>query len=92
MNKTFWLNLAMSLLIIGMFLLQYSPELEEFKYWICFVIVVGAVCCIVYNTFVIASKLSKANKEIIKANKQIADLEKTVESNNPEISSSEKED
>ena len=85
MNKTFWLNLAMSLLVVGMFLLQYSPELEEFKYWICFVIVVGAVCCIVYNTFVIASKLSKANK-------QIANLEKTVESNNPEISSSEKED
>lgn len=84
MNKTFWLNLAMSLLIIGMFLLQYSPELEEFKYWICFVIVVGAVCCIVYNTFVIGSKLSKANK-------QIANLEKTIESNNPEISSSEKE-
>ena len=92
MNKTFWLNLAMSLLIIGMFLLQYSPELEEFKYWICFVIVVGAVCCIVYNTFVIGSKLSKANKEIIKANKRIANLEKTVESNSPEINLSEKED
>lgn len=92
MNKTFWLNLAMSLLIIGMFLLQYSPELEEFKYWICFIIVIGAVCCIVYNTFAIASKLSKSNKEIIKANKRISELEKTIGVNSQEISLSEKED
>lgn len=91
MNKTFWLNLAMSLLIIAMFLLQYSPELEKFKYWICFVIVVAAVCCIIYNTFLIASKLSKSNKEIIKANTRIAELEKTIGNNSQEINSSEKE-
>ncbi|MDD2488729.1 MAG: hypothetical protein WC108_06730 [Bacteroidales bacterium] len=84
MNKTFWLNLSLSLLIISMFLLQYTPELQAFKYWICFVIVVVSAFSIVINTFNLASKLSKSNKEILKANKRIQALEaeKTNQDNN----------
>ena len=84
MNKTFWLNLSLSLLIISRFLLRYTPQLQAFKYWICFVIVVVSAFSIVINTFNLASKLSKSNKEILKANKRIQALEaeKTNQDNN----------
>lgn len=75
MNKTFWINFLLSLLIIAMFLLQFTPELEPFKYWICFVVVVMSTIVIIVNTFNLATKFSKANKEILKANKRIAELE-----------------
>ena len=78
MNKTFWVNLSLSLLIIAMFLLQFTPELEPFKYWICFVVVVMAAAVIVSTTFSLASKFSQANKEILKANKRIAELEMQI--------------
>ena len=78
MNKTFWVNLSLSLLIIAMFLLQFTPELEPFKYWICFVVVVMAAAVIVSNIFSLASKFSQANKEILKANKRIAELEMQI--------------
>lgn len=75
MNKKALWNLAFSVLIIAMFLLQYSPQLEEFKYWICFVIVIAACGMIVYNTFAISYKLSQANKQIERSSKRIAELE-----------------
>ncbi|MDD2192159.1 MAG: hypothetical protein PHO12_06430 [Bacteroidales bacterium] len=75
MNKTFWINFLLSLLIIAMFLLQFTPELEPFKYWICFVVVVMSTIVIIVNTFNLSTKFSKANKEILKANKRIAELE-----------------
>ena len=71
MNKTFWVNLSLSLLIIAMFLLQFTPELEPFKYWICFVVVVMAAAVIVSNTFSLASKFLQANKENLKEKKRI---------------------
>ena len=77
MNKTFWINFLLSLLIIAMFLLQFTPELEPFKYWICFVVVVMSTIVIIVNTFNLSTKFSKANKEILKANKRIADRKST---------------
>jgi hypothetical protein len=64
MNKKVLWNIVSSVLIIAMFLLQYSPQLEKFKYWICFVIVVASCGIIVYNTFAISYKFSQANKRI----------------------------
>lgn len=84
MNKTFWINFLLSLLIIAMFLLQFTPELEPFKYWICFVVVVISAAVIISNTFTLVSKYSKLNKEILKANKRIAELE--VQATNKENS------
>ncbi|MCK9163345.1 MAG: hypothetical protein WCR29_04145 [Bacteroidales bacterium] len=76
MNKIFWANLALSLLIIAMFLLQFTPQLEPFKYWICFIITVVSTIIIIMNTLRLVSNLSKSNKEILKANKRIKELEK----------------
>ncbi len=76
MNKKALWNLAFSVLIIAMFLLQYSPQLElNYKYWICFVIAIAACGMIVYNTFAISYKLSQANKQIERSSKRIAELE-----------------
>lgn len=75
MNKIFWANLALSLLIISMFLLQFTPELEPFKYWICFIITVVSTVIIIINTLRLTTKLSNSNKEILRANKRIEELE-----------------
>lgn len=75
MNKIFWANLSLSLLIIAMFLLQFTPQLEPFKYWICFVITVVSTLIIIINTFRLITKLSKSNKTVLKANKRIKELE-----------------
>ena len=58
-----------------MFLLQFTPQLEPFKYWICFVITVVSTLIIIINTFRLITKLSKSNKTVLKANKRIKELE-----------------
>ncbi|MDD2530494.1 MAG: hypothetical protein PHN41_04625 [Bacteroidales bacterium] len=85
MNKKVLWNIVSSVLIIAMFLLQYSPELEEFKYWICFAIVVAAAIIIVYNTVAISLKFSQANKQIVRSNKRIAELESQLTNKQEEI-------
>lgn len=85
MNKKVLWNLVSSVLIIAMFLLQYSPQLEKFKYWICFVIVVASCGIIVYNTFAISYKFSQANKQIVRSSKRIAELEGQLTNKQEEI-------
>lgn len=62
MKKGLLWNLIASLLILAMFLLQFSPQFEVFKYWICFVVTLGATISIVYNTYMLGSKLIKIEK------------------------------
>ncbi|MDR0970881.1 MAG: hypothetical protein LBM25_00645 [Bacteroidales bacterium] len=78
MQKSIWQTLLMSLLIIAMFILQHSSELEIYKYWICFVVVIFALCVITLNAF-------KDNKTIHKANKQLLEKEKTIEELNEKL-------
>jgi cell division protein FtsL len=85
MNKKVLWNSLSSLLIVAMFLLQYSPELEKFKYWICFAIVVVACAIIIYNSFALNYKLTQANKQITRSNKRITELESQTTNNTTEI-------
>lgn len=63
MRKALIWNFLAGLLIIAVFLLQYSSELILFKYWISLVIVIAASLIIVYNTYIEGSQLSKKEKE-----------------------------
>ena len=76
MNKTFWINFLLSLLIIAMFLLQFTPELEPFKYWICFVVVMSTIVIIV-NTFNLATKFSESKQGNLESKENCRTKERT---------------
>lgn len=79
MKKGLLWNLIASLLVIAMFLL--SKELDGFKFWICFAVTLGATISIVYNTYMLGSKLIKVEKLFKIMEIDNKNLKKQIESN-----------
>jgi len=62
------------MLVIALQIVQSGISLPSYKFWICFAIIVAALCYIVYVTFEFAKSLRNARKEITKLSQQVTEL------------------